>query len=33
MKFRDQLRGEVRTEEQGSAAGLGRNIKVRYGRP
>jgi hypothetical protein len=33
MQFRAQLRGEVRTEEQGSAAGLGRNIKVRYGRP
>jgi hypothetical protein len=32
-QWRDQLRGEVRTEEQGSNAGLGRNIKVRYGRP
>lgn len=33
MQFRNQLRAEVRTEEQGSAAGLGRNIKVRYGVP
>ena len=33
MQFRAQLRGEVRTEEQGSAAGLGRDIKVRYGAP
>jgi len=31
-KWRDQLRAEVRTEEQGSNAGLGRNIKVRFGR-
>lgn len=33
MQFRNELRAEVRTEEQGSAAGLGRNIKVRYGAP
>jgi hypothetical protein len=33
MQFRSQLRGEVRTEEQGSNAGLGRDIKVRYGLP
>lgn len=33
MQFRAQLRGEVRTEEQGSAAGLSRDIKVRYGAP
>jgi hypothetical protein len=32
MQLRDKLRQEVRTEEQGSAAGLGRNIKVRFGR-
>lgn len=32
MQFRGQLRGEVRTEEQGTSAGLGRDIKVRYGR-
>lgn len=32
MQFRDQLRGEIRTAEQGSNSGLGRNIKVRYGR-
>lgn len=31
-QFRDQLRAEVRTEEKGAQAGLGRNIKVRYGR-
>lgn len=31
-QFRNELRAEVRTEEQGSNAGLGRNIKVRYGR-
>lgn len=31
MQLRSQLRGEVRTEEQGDAAGLGRDIKVRYG--
>jgi len=33
MQFRNELRGEVRAEEQGSAAGLGRDIKVRYGQP
>jgi hypothetical protein len=33
MQFRSQLRGEVRVEEQGESAGLGRDIKVRYGRP
>lgn len=33
MQFRAQLRGEVRTEEHGSNAGLGRDIKVRYGAP
>lgn len=32
LQLRDKLRQEVRTEEQGSAAGLGRNIKVRFGR-
>jgi hypothetical protein len=32
-KWRDQLKTEVRTEEQGSRAGAGRNLKVRYGRP
>lgn len=31
-QWRDRLRQEVRTEEQGSDAGLGRDIKVRYGR-
>lgn len=31
QQFRNQLRAEVRTEEQGSNAGLGRDIKVRYG--
>jgi hypothetical protein len=31
-QWRDQLRQEVRTEEQGENAGLGRNIKVRFGR-
>ena len=30
-KWRDKLRQEVRTEEQGSNAGLGRDIKVRFG--
>lgn len=30
-QFRNELRAEVRTEEQGSRAGLGRDIKVRYG--
>jgi hypothetical protein len=33
MQWRDKLRAEVRTEEQGSAAGIGRDIKVRYGAP
>jgi hypothetical protein len=33
MQFRNDLRGEVRAEEQGLAAGLGRDIKVRYGSP
>jgi hypothetical protein len=32
MQLRDRLRQEIRVEEQGSAAGLGRNIKVRFGR-
>lgn len=31
-QWRDRLRAEVRTEEQGSSAGLGRDIKVRFGR-
>lgn len=31
-EWRDQLKQEVRTEEQGENAGLGRNIKVRFGR-
>lgn len=31
-QWRDQLRAEVRAEEQGSRAGVGRNIKVRFGR-
>lgn len=30
--WRDQLKQEVKTEEQGERAGLGRNIKVRFGR-
>jgi hypothetical protein len=30
--WRDKLKGEVRAEEAGEAAGLGRNIKVRFGR-
>ena len=30
--FRNQLRQEVRTEEQGEQAGLGRDIRVRFGR-
>lgn len=30
-QLRNDLRAEVRTEEQGSRAGLGRDIKVRYG--
>lgn len=29
-KWRDQLKGEVRTEEKGTAAGKGRDIKVRF---
>lgn len=32
-QFRNDLRNEVRTEERASAAGLGRNLKVRYGAP
>lgn len=32
MDWRDRLRAEVRTEEQAEKAGLGRNIKVRFGR-
>jgi len=32
MDWRDRLRAEVRAEEQGRSAGLGRDIKVRYGR-
>lgn len=31
-QWRDQLKQEVRTEEQGERAGLGRNIKVRFSR-
>lgn len=31
-QWRDQLRQEVRTEEKGAAAGLGRNIKTRFSR-
>lgn len=31
-QFRKELRGEVRAEEQGSAAGLGRDIRVRLSR-
>lgn len=32
QQFRQDLQQEVRTEEQGARAGLGRNIKVRFGR-
>lgn len=32
LQWRDRLRDEVRIEEQGERAGLGRNIKVRFGR-
>jgi hypothetical protein len=32
LEWRNKLRGEVRTEEGGNDAGLGRNIKVRFGR-
>lgn len=32
MTFRDKLRQEVRTEEQGAKSGSGRNIKVRFTR-
>jgi hypothetical protein len=32
IQWRDRLRAEVAAEEQGSQAGLGRNIKVRFGR-
>lgn len=31
-KWRDQLKQEVKIEEQGEKAGLGRNIKVRFAR-
>lgn len=31
-QWRTQLRGEVNTEEKGETAGLGRNLKVRFGR-
>jgi hypothetical protein len=31
-EWRDQLKQEVRTEEQGEKAGLGRNVKVRFSR-
>jgi hypothetical protein len=31
-QWRDKLRGEVRAEEQGESAGLGRDIKVRFSR-
>lgn len=30
-QFRNELRQEVKTQEQGDRAGLGRNIKARYG--
>jgi hypothetical protein len=32
-QWRKELRQEVQQEDQGSHAGVGRNIKVRYGRP
>lgn len=32
LTWRDRLRAEVRAQEQGSSAGLGRNINVRFGR-
>jgi len=32
MDWRDRMRAEVRTQEQGDKAGLGRDIRVRYGR-
>lgn len=32
VQWRDRLRQEVRIEEQGDTAGMGRNIKVRFGR-
>lgn len=32
LQMRDKLRAEVRTEEQGESAGLGRNIKIRLSR-
>lgn len=31
-QWRNELRGEVRSQEAGESAGLGRNIKVRFGR-
>ena len=33
MQFRNELRAEVRTEEQAEQAGVGRDIKVRFGSP
>ena len=33
LKFRAELRGEVRAEEQGASAGSGRDIKARYAAP
>ena len=32
-KWRKDLQSEVKMEDQGSRAGAGRNLKVRYGRP
>lgn len=32
MDWRDRVRSEVRAEEQAASAGLGRNIRVRFGR-
>ena len=32
IEWRDKLRQEVRVEEQGEKAGVGRDIKVRFGR-
>lgn len=33
LQLRNELRAEVRREEQGSDAGLGRDIRVRHGQP
>jgi len=33
LDWRDRLRAEVRAEDQGENAGLGRNIRVRFGSP